>query len=156
MDHRFHIKAQICIENDELASPSCLELLQNVLLSLFFSTWPGRACSHWCCIFHRYMSRHETDQSPPINLQSCFSFFTLLHLFHASLCSKCSTQLSFSAFCLHIFSVSPQQHAHLAHTNQRGYQGARAPACRAPTCNTPPSLAAPPSATASASRAISQ
>lgn len=68
----------------------------------FFSTWPGRACSHLCCIFHLYMSRHETDQSPPINLQSCFSFFALFLLFHASLCSKRSAQLSFSTlftFC---------------------------------------------------------
>lgn len=155
-----HIKAILCQE-----PRTNFSLLPWIIAKCssfsFFSTWPGRACSHLCCIFHLYMSRHETDQSPPINLQSCFSFFALFHLFHASLCSKRSTQLSFSTlftFCLqrNIFCVSPKQHAPLALTNQRGRRVARAPACHAPTCSTPPSLAAPPSATASASRAIGQ
>lgn len=57
-------------------------------------------------------------------------------------------------------SVSPprssSQLVHPAPTNQREHQEAWAPACHAPTSSTPPSLAAPPSVTASASRAISQ
>lgn len=89
-----HIKAVLCQE-----PRTNFSLLPWIIAKCssfsFFSTWPGTACSHLCCIFHLYMSRHETDQSPPINLQSCFSFFALFHLFHASLCSKRSAQLSF-------------------------------------------------------------
>lgn len=95
-----HIKAVLCQE-----PRTNFSLLPWIIAKCssfsFFSTWPGRACSHLCCIFHLYMSRHETDQSPPINLQSCFSFFALFHLFHASLCSKRSAQLSF-----HILSTA--------------------------------------------------
>ena len=53
-------------------------------------------------------------------------------------------------------SLSSYQHVHPVPTNQREHQEAWAPACHAPTRSTPPSLAAPPSATASASRDISQ
>lgn len=61
-------------------------------------------------------------------------------------------------FCLTaaVFPRSSHQHVHQAPINQRGHRGAWAPACRAPTCSTHPSLAAPPSTTASASPAISQ
>lgn len=113
------------------------------------------------------MSRHEYDQSPPINLKSCFSL-AVTKLFLAVCSTEAAPPLSITVFyaCpssnsifLSNSSCSPHsshQHVPQAPINQRGHQGASAPACRAPTCSTPPSLAAPPSLTASASPAISQ
>lgn len=82
----FHVKMQFCVQLRTNFSLLPWIIAECSSFSLF-STWPGRACSHWCCIFHRYMSRHETNQSPPINLQSCFSsFFAPFHLFFIHLC----------------------------------------------------------------------
>lgn len=91
-----------------------------------------------------------------------FFLFRHINLFYASPSSKISIQLSFWWLFEYVSNYSmylpyfSHQHAHLAPTNQRGQRGAWAPACHVPTCSTPPSLAAPPSVTAFASRAISQ
>lgn len=91
-----------------------------------------------------------------------FFLFRHFNLFYASPSSKISIQLSFwwlfeyvSNYGMYLPYFSHQR-AHLAPTNQRGPRGAWAPACHVLTCSTPPSLAAPPSVTAFASRAISQ
>lgn len=80
---------------------------------------------------------------------SCLFFFVFVH---DITCIFSEQFWNYSVFP----SLSSYQRVHPVHTNQREHQEAWAPACHAPTCSTPPSLAAPPSATASASRDISQ